>query len=124
MKKNSKILVVDDNDDIAGALVMLLNRSGYEADRAYSAEECMFKVEEEHPDLILLDVFLSGGDGREVCRKLRLRPDTADLPIIMISAHPNMQEPALAAGANGFVSKPFAVDDLLKKIGKFLPAVV
>ena len=119
-----KILVVDDNDDIAEALVMLLKRSGYEADRAYSAEECMYKVEEEKPDLVLLDVFLSGGDGREVCKKLRARHETEELPIIMISAHPNMQEAALLAGANDFISKPFSVDDLLKKVEKLLPVKV
>jgi len=124
MKTPRKILVVDDNDDIAEALVLLLKGSGYDADRAFSAEECMYKVEEEQPDLILLDIFLSGGDGREVCKKLRAQPETESLPIIIISAHPNMREPAIAAGADDFISKPFVVDDLLKKIENFLPARV
>lgn len=124
MKTPKKILVVDDNDDIAEALVLLLKRSGYSADRAFSAEECMYKVEEDHPDLVLLDIFLSGSDGREVCRKLKAQVETEDLPIIIISAHPNMREPALAAGANDFISKPFPVDDLLKKVEQFLPMAV
>lgn len=124
MKTPKKILVVDDNDDIAEALVLLLKRSGYQADRAFSAEECMYKVEEDHPDLVLLDIFLSGSDGREVCKKLRAQSETEDLPIIIISAHPNMREPALAAGANAFISKPFPVDDLLKKVEQCLGVAV
>lgn len=124
MKERKKILVVDDNDDIAEALVLLLTHSGYEADRAYSAQECMYKVEENKPDLILLDIFLSGSDGRDVCRKLRKQSETEFTPIIIISAHPNMLEPALAAGANDFVSKPFVVDDLLKKVEDLLSVSV
>ena len=75
-------------------------------------------------DLLLLDVFLSGGDGRDVCAKLRAEPESATLPIIMISAHPNMRDAALAAGADDFISKPFVVPDLLKKIEGLLLAVV
>jgi len=120
MKEQKKILIVDDNDDISEALRILLSRSGYHADRAYNEEECMYKIEEDKPDLVLLDIFLSGSDGREVCRRLREQSSTRELPIIIISAHPNMHEPALAAGANDFISKPFSVDDLLKKIETIL----
>jgi CheY-like chemotaxis protein len=73
------------------------------------------------PDLILLDVLLSGKDGREIVKYLKRKAETKAIPVIMFSAHPSAEETARAAGADDFLAKPFDIEVLLDKIAHFLP---
>ena len=70
------------------------------------------------PDLILLDVLLSGKDGREIVKRLKSQEETRHIPVIMFSAHPSAEKTARAAGADDFVAKPFEMDEILAKIAK------
>jgi DNA-binding response OmpR family regulator len=118
--KRKKLLVVDDEPDILEFLQIILEEEGYEVLTSEKGEY----LEQLHngglPDLILLDVLLSGKDGREIVKHLKSQEETKHIPIIMFSAHPNAEETAKKAGAEDFVAKPFDIDVLLAKIVAFV----
>ena len=111
-----KILVVDDDPDILEFLQELLELEGYTAVVTDKAEYLKKLHNGSLPNLILLDVMLSGTDGREIVKDLKSREETMHIPVIMFSAHPSAERTALAAGADDFVAKPFEIDELLEKI--------
>lgn len=117
--KQKKILVVDDEPDILEFLQVILQEEGYTVLVSQKAEY----LEQLHngglPNLILLDVLLSGKDGREIVKYLKQQEETKYIPVIMFSAHPGAEQTAREAGAEEFVAKPFEIDDLLKKIAQF-----
>ena len=115
-----KILVVDDDPDILEFLQVIIQEEGYDVLTTSKGEY----VEQLHngglPHLILLDIFLSGKDGRAIAKLLKSQDETKHIPIIMFSAHPDAEQTALEAGANDFLAKPFEIDDLLAKIASHL----
>ncbi len=116
-----RILVVDDDPDILDALQMLLEFAGYEVKTTEKGEyaENLRDTNGGLPHLIILDVLLSGKDGRLICQKLKSQLDTKHIPIIMVSAHPNAKHSVAAVGADGFLAKPFDVDELLEMVMKY-----
>ena len=116
-----KILVVDDDPDILDALRFMLEDSGYEVKTTEKGEyaENLHDTNGGLPDVIILDVLLSGKDGRLICQKLKSQEETKRIPIIMISAHPNAKYSVSAVGADDFLAKPFDMDELLAKIAKY-----
>lgn len=115
-----KILVIDDDMDILEALKELLEIFGYAVVATPRAEAALQTVEKYQPDVLLLDVLLSGNDGRVITQELRQHKSTRQLPIILISAHPSAAQSAYASGADEFVAKPFDMDTLLGTIEKHL----
>jgi DNA-binding response OmpR family regulator len=119
-KQAKRILVVDDEADILTFLRVILEDEGYEVVTSDKGEY----LEQIHryglPHLILVDVLLSGKDGREIVRHLKSQKETKHIPIIMFSAHPSAEETARQAGADDFLAKPFEIDVLLAKIVRFL----
>jgi two-component system phosphate regulon response regulator PhoB len=91
-------------------------------DEAGDGEEALLRVAEGRPDLVLLDWMLPALSGIEVCRRLRRRPGTRDLPIIMVTARTEDQDAvrALDTGADDYISKPFAMDSLMARIRALL----
>ncbi|HXL37892.1 MAG TPA: response regulator transcription factor [Ktedonobacteraceae bacterium] len=116
-----KILVVDDDPDILDALRFMLEDSGYEVKTTEKGEyaENLHDTNGGLPDVIILDVLLSGKDGRLICQKLKSQEETQRIPIIMISAHPNAKQSVSAVGADDFMAKPFDMDELLATIAKY-----
>ena len=118
--KRKKLLVVDDEPDILDFLQIILEDEGYEVLTSDKGEY----LEQLHngglPDLILLDVLLSGKDGREIVIHLKSQEETKHIPVIMFSAHPNAEVTARQAGAEGFIPKPFDIEDLLSKIAELV----
>ena len=119
-----KILVVDDDESILDAVSLVLEDEGYRVETIQKGQETYEKVIAFKPDLILLDVLMSGSDGRDICRKLKHNSETKHIPIIMISAHPTAKEGALECGAEEFLAKPFNTDELLKKIERLLHKII
>ena|SRR5258708_2290308 len=115
-----RILVVDDDESILDAVSLILEEAGYSVETTCKAEEIYEKIATYHPDGILLDVLMSGNDGRDICKNLKQDPTTKYIPIIMISAHPSAKEGVLECGADDFLAKPFETDELLKKVEKHL----
>ncbi len=118
--KRKKLLIVDDEPDILEFLQVILEEEGYEVLTSTKGEY----LEQLHnvglPQLILLDVLLSGKDGREIVKYLKSQDETKHIPVIMFSAHPSAEQTARAAGAEDFIAKPFNIDDLLAKIAQLL----
>ena len=73
-----------------------------------------------HVALIVLDVLLSGKDGRAICRKLKSQDETRHIPVVMISAYPDAERSSKEVGADAFVAKPFAIDDVLMTVETLL----
>jgi CheY-like chemotaxis protein len=116
------ILVVDDDPGILDALRFLFEEEGYRVQTSEKGDyaEALHDANGGLPDLIVLDILLSGKDGRDICRKLKSKPDTRHIPIVMISAHPDAERSAREVGADAFVAKPFAIDDLLGLVESLL----
>lgn len=112
----AKILVVDDDESILDAISLILQDSGHTVESATKGSQVYTKVHAFQPDLILLDVLLSGSDGRTICKKLKENPETKRIPIIMISAHPTAERSVKEYGADYFLAKPFGIDELLQAV--------
>lgn len=113
-----KVYVVDDERGILEALEFMLQEEGY-AVRTSSSGSALLRLDGDLPDLIVLDVLLSGEDGREIARKLKSQDKTKKIPIIMISAHPNAAFTVRDCGADDFLPKPFEIQELLDKVEKY-----
>jgi DNA-binding response OmpR family regulator len=107
------IIVVDDNRDISVMLKSVLEFSGYTVATCPGREQLLVLLQVYNPQLILMDMMLGDTDGRDICRELKGHTHTVDIPILMISAHPDACESCKAAGANAFLEKPFEMDELL-----------
>jgi len=120
MAKNlKKILVADDNDGIVASLTMVLQYGGYEVTALMNGQDVQ-NITAPFPDLILLDIWMAGVNGIDVCKHLKARKDTKHIPIIMFSAYPDSISSARAAGADDFIEKPYSMDDMLAKVKKNL----
>lgn len=114
----AKILLIDDDPDVRTVMSILLKKEGYEVDTASRREEALHKLSQDIPSLILLDVLLSGADGRELCRELKASPNTKDIPVIIFSGHPGAAFQFQAYGADDFIAKPFQTEALLEKLSR------
>lgn len=117
MKK--KILIVEDDEAIIDSIQLLLEMEGYEF-KSITDGRKVRRLKEPLPDLILLDIWMSGQDGREISKYLKSNQDTKHIPVIFISASKDLEKSASLAGADDYLAKPFEMDDLLKKIKNFL----
>jgi signal transduction histidine kinase/DNA-binding response OmpR family regulator len=123
-KKIGTVLVGDDDPDIVGWLRRVLEDKGFKVREAGDGEAVLEAVLQSPPDLILLDLRMPKLDGREVITRLKLRSDTRDIPIIVITASSVDKErdrvQILGMGAEGFLTKPFPAEDLVREIGLVL----
>lgn len=111
-----KILIVEDDLDILSMMLFLFRKKGYTVTAISKAEEAFKQIEHFLPDIILLDVFLSGADGRNICQQLKKQKGTKHIPVIMISANPEAADNMHLYGADDFIHKPFEINDLLSRI--------
>ncbi len=115
-----KVLVADDDRAICDAIALILEDAGYDVTTTLDGR-IVYELDGNFPDIILLDIRMSGIDGSEVCKRLKSQRKTKRIPVIMISANKDTQAIASEAGADGYVSKPFEMDELLAKIEEHLP---
>ena len=117
-----RLLIVEDDLKTARALAAGLERAGFSIATAHSGEEGFFLLNAESFDLVVLDWMLPGLSGIELCRRLRARPQTQSLPIIMLTARGEESERVrgLATGADDYIVKPFSVPELLARIRALL----
>jgi DNA-binding response OmpR family regulator len=115
-----KILVIDDNPHILEAIELVLDTEGYAVKTITKSENVEEEIKIYSPDLILLDLLLSGRNGEEITRALKADKSTQKIPIIIISAHPSAEKTAKAAGADGFIAKPFDISELLGQVKRLL----
>jgi two-component system, OmpR family, KDP operon response regulator KdpE len=116
-KNKKRVLVVDDQPKVLKFIEIGLKIRGYIVYCATSGEQALQTIRQEKPDVMLLDMVMPGKDGFEVLRELR---GFSKMPVIAFSASPGNQDPAMQAGANDFMHKPFDPDEMVKKIETFV----
>ncbi len=118
MANGKRILVVDDDREILDMTALLLRGARFDVVLAGSGEEALFIVEEDRPDLVLLDINMPGLDGWEVLRILKEDEVTAGVPVVMFSVNYEVREKlrALQLGAQDYVTKPFDTEGLLRRV--------
>ena len=122
-KDNAKILVVDDQIHALKGVSRIMRGSGYEVLEASNGAECLKIALEHRPDLILLDVVLPDIDGREVCRRIKSDPQTADIHVVLLSSihiESDSQAEGLEHGADGYVARPIPNRELLARVQAIL----
>ncbi len=115
-----KILIADDDPGIVDAVEMMLSFSGYDVSSTYDGRDALKLSNEQLPDLFLLDIWMSGVDGRDICRELKENIETRHIPVLMISASNDIHHSAIDAGADDFMTKPFDMQQLIDKIDSLL----
>ncbi len=113
-----QIMVVDDDPDTVSILARHLQREGFGAVEAISGAECLRLVHEQPVDVILLDLMMPGMDGFQVCRALKEDPETAEIPVIMITARDDLDARAegMRLGVSDFLAKPVFRRQLANRI--------
>jgi two-component system alkaline phosphatase synthesis response regulator PhoP len=117
-----KILVVDDEVDLVETIRFPLEMEGFNVLVSYNGEDALNQARKEKPDLILLDLMLPKLDGYKVCRLLKFDERYKDIPILMLTAKTQEKDKLLGkeTGANEYITKPFDIDDLMKKVKAYL----
>jgi len=111
-----KLLIVDDSTDLLSALKMFLEKKGFTVNTTSDHRRLKDHIRQLNPDLLLMDIFLSGQDGRVLCRKLREDKNTQPLCIMLFSASPEALKNYKNYGADGCIQKPFNLKDLIDQI--------
>lgn len=110
-------MLVDDDPGILDSVSLMLELGGYKVLSTDNGAQ-LLTLENDFPDLILLDIWISGVDGRDICRHLKAKENTRKIPIVLVSASRDIEVSAVNAGAHDFIAKPFEMNDLLNKIAK------
>ena len=114
----AKILIVDDEQDIADLVSYNLEKEGYVTIKAYDGGDVLKTVKNQKPDLIILDLMLPRMNGLDICRAIRANPETVQLPIIMLTAKSDEVDKiiGLEIGADDYMTKPFSVKELIARV--------
>lgn len=117
-----RILIVDDEPNIVLSLEFLMKKNGYEVETATDGDQAMDAVEQQKPDLMLLDVMMPRKDGYQVCQLLRGREEFNDVRIVMLTAKGRdvEREKGLSLGADDYITKPFSTQDVVDKVSELL----
>ncbi len=118
----SKILIVDDEQDIVELVSYNLEKEGFKTVKAFDGEAALKMVKTQKPDLIILDLMLPKMNGLDICRAIRSNPETLSLPIIMLTAKGDEVDKiiGLENGADDYVTKPFSVKELIARVRSIL----
>lgn len=119
-QKKIKVLIAEDDAPILEATKMLLELENYEV-IALSDGNSLMKLHKNLPDVILLDIWLSGANGSEIAKHLKSNENTKHIPIIMFSANRNIENIAKEVRADDFLVKPYDIEELTSIIKKYLP---
>src|SRR3982750_1523508 len=122
---NKRLLLVEDDRALADLVTYHFQRSGYDVTRTGDGEEALILVDEVRPDVILLDWMIEGISGIEVCRRLRRRSTTANVPIMMLTARGEESDRirGFETGADDYVTKPFSPRELVARVAAVLRRV-
>jgi CheY-like chemotaxis protein len=113
-----KIMVAEDDIGILEAMQIMLEDAGYEVTTTVNGQTVQ-NMTEDLPDVLLLDIWMSGLDGTEICQHLKNQPRTQHIPIILCSANKDTQKLAKECGADDFIMKPFEMGDFLRTVKKY-----
>ena len=109
-------MVADDDTAILDSISLVLKHEGYDVDTTAQGETVLNMA--EIPDLLLLDIWMSGVDGRDICKQIKQNEATSKVPVLLVSASREIEQSAREAGADDFLAKPFEMKDLIEKVKK------
>ena len=114
--EKAKIMVIEDDVDTLEIITTILTGAGYQVVTGRDVT-AVYAIEKEPPALLLIDNWLAGGKtGHDICYQLKKNPATSFIPVILISGTNNLKETAQRCGADGFICKPFDIEDLLRQV--------
>lgn len=117
---NKKIWIVDDDEGILDAVQIVLQQEGYDTEQITNPAGVVDRLQvEAHPHLILLDILMSGVDGRDISQAIKKNEETQHIPILIMTANIQAEKRFEEAGADGLIKKPFDIDDLIEKVQQF-----
>ena len=121
---SKKVLIVDDEPNVAISVEFLMRQEGFEVLVAHDGEQGLARIRADRPDLVVLDIMMPKLDGFEVCRAVRADPSLAGVRILMLSAKGRAAEIAkgLSLGADAYIPKPFSTRELVAKVKELLGA--
>jgi CheY-like chemotaxis protein len=114
--KRPRLLIADDDPILLRVLAMQFEHEGYEVCTAVSGTEALASIRVDRPDAVILDGMMPDLGGVEACRLVRSDPDLAGVTVLVLTAYPGLEEPAYAAGADGFVGKPYDLRSLSARV--------
>src|SRR4051812_21025006 len=117
-----RILVVDDEIGARTLIGIMLDRGGFEVLKASDGNEALSILDQDKPDLVILDIMMPGMDGFELCKRIRERPETTEIPILMLSTRGDAESVmrGMDAGASDYLPKPILHHDLVAKVRHLL----
>ncbi|MBU4538914.1 MAG: response regulator [Weeksellaceae bacterium] len=115
-----EILVIDDNRDICTLIENILLSEGYDVKSCCNPVEFNEIIGKEKPKLIITDMLMSGFDGRTLTKDIKNNPETKDIKIMLMSAHPDASKISESIGVDDFLTKPFEINDLVAKVENLL----
>jgi len=117
MPSSTKVLVVDDSPAIVDSIEMMLDFEGFQIGKFYKGSDMLKTLDSQSkPDVILMDMWLSGEDGRDICKVIKSDENLRDIPVLIMSASRGLEQSALDAGADAFIAKPFDLGDMVDRI--------
>jgi DNA-binding response OmpR family regulator len=121
----TKLLIVDDEPFTVDMLQTFLEINGFQAVGAFNGEDGLVLIKVEEPEIVILDLMLPDIEGYEVCQRIRSYPDTAKLPVLILSARADAasKERAMAAGADGYLVKPVKFPELLSELNRLVEQI-
>lgn len=120
IKEIKRVLIIDDDQGILEAISAILELEGYTVDATDKSQYLDKIPKDKIPDIILLDLLLSGKDGTVLVEQIKGKKGMKKIPIIMLSAHPQAKEAAERVGVTDFIAKPFDMEELLSMIDKHI----
>lgn len=116
------VMSVDDSPEILDILKAIITHHGYRFVGARNGDRCLRMIEQETPDLVLLDVELPDMDGFEVCRQIRAKPDGDSVPVAFVTVCRSESDvrAAIEAGGNDFIAKPFDAKTLIARVTRWV----
>ena len=120
MGKKKKILIADDDTYVHEVLTAVLSSNEFDIIYAYDGQETLERVDNEQPDLVVLDIMMPIKDGRDICRDLKKNPRTKDIKILMLSGKDKQLDRIVGfeSGADDYIAKPFSPSHVARKIKK------
>jgi two-component system response regulator MprA len=116
----TRILIADDCPEICQIMQAILDSSGYLVTIAQDGIDAWEAFSRDRPSMVVLDIEMPGLNGCEICRMIKSRPDTWDIPVLLVSGCGRTADLARSAGADGFLDKPFHLADLLGQVNSLL----